>query len=58
LPFTLSVWVKTTSQLAANQAAVFLGDGTAFSSYYALGAAPNHVPQLVARNTAAINDDD
>jgi hypothetical protein len=55
-PFTLSLWVKTTESSALTRAAVFVGNGTMASSYYAVGLAPStSQPQLVARNTTAVN---
>jgi hypothetical protein len=54
VPFSLSIWIKTSDISGATHAAVFFGDGTAFSSYYALGSSTTHQPQIVARNTTAV----
>lgn len=55
-PFTLTCWIQTTNAGAFNRAAIFLGDGTMGSSYYALGMDPTNKGQQVARNTTAINN--
>jgi hypothetical protein len=54
-PFTLSVWIKTTDATAFTHAAMYLGDSTQSAMYYALGTSPANMPQLVARNTTAVN---
>lgn len=53
LPFTLSIWVKTTDATAANHAALYLGDAT-FDHYYAVGTSATHIPQMIGRNTAVV----
>jgi hypothetical protein len=55
-PFTITVWFKSTNVTTLTQAAVYLGDRTQSAMYYAAGLAPgSYQPQLVARNTTAIN---
>jgi MYXO-CTERM domain-containing protein len=55
-PFTISLWVKTTAAPAWTQAATFLGNRTQAAQYYAVGMSPTtNLPQLVARNTTAVN---
>jgi hypothetical protein len=54
-PFTISLWMRTTDTGAFNHAAVFLGDPLSGSAYFAVGMNATLQPQLVARNTTAIN---
>jgi hypothetical protein len=54
-PFTFSLWIKTTDTTAWTHAAAYLGDGTQSAMYYAVGTTTSNIPQLVARNTTAVN---
>jgi len=58
LPFTLSVWINTVDLTNRNHAALYFGNSAVNDQYYAVGtpATPTTgIPQLVARNTTAIN---
>jgi hypothetical protein len=55
LPFTLSVWINTVDLTARNHAALYFGNSAVTAEYYAVGTPASGFPQLVARNTTAIN---
>jgi MprA protease rhombosortase-interaction domain-containing protein len=53
-PFTITLWFNTTNTIAFNRAAVFLGNSTQGSMYYAVGLNATNQANQIARNTTAV----
>jgi hypothetical protein len=53
LPFSVSLWMRTTDTTAANHGTIYLGDAT-FDHYYAMGTSATHFPQQIARNNTPV----